>query len=176
MSREIKFRAWDEGNKVMHTDVEFIKSGDDGNDWICISSNERQYMVVGHKLIFDNPYCRPQIHLMQFTGLKDKNGKEIYEGDIVNIYFYGISVIVWNENICAFQYAYHAIGKGTSVGGRMTNTLYDHDGIKKYEVVGNIYEHPHLLNSEQDPEECDATDDDSKENAGPKLETKKREP
>lgn len=34
MEREIKFRAWDENNEVMHNDFQFIKSGNDGNDWI----------------------------------------------------------------------------------------------------------------------------------------------
>ena len=80
----------------------------------------------------------------QFTGLISKNGKRIYEGDIVNIPLFGNSIIIWNKSISAFQYAYHAIGKGTSIGGRMTNTLYS-DEQPKYEVIGNIHEDGGLL-------------------------------
>lgn len=80
----------------------------------------------------------------QYTGLKDKNGVEIYEGDVIDIPLYGNCIIVWNENICSFQYAYFANGKGEAVGGRMTNTLYDHQ-TNKYEIIGDIYSSPELL-------------------------------
>ena len=119
--REIKFRAWD-GEEMRYTFS--VQSNGDG---VLYSGG-----IVDWKL-------------MQFTGLKDKNGKEIYEGDIVNIPLFGNCIIIWNESICAFQYAYHAIGKGTSIGGRMTNTLYSYEQ-QKYEVIGNIYENPELIN------------------------------
>ena len=38
--REIKFRAWDERKKVMHFDFQFFTSGEEGNDWICFSSDK----------------------------------------------------------------------------------------------------------------------------------------
>jgi uncharacterized phage protein (TIGR01671 family) len=66
MSREIKFRAWN-GKEVKQVDQ--ITIGE--NTWSC----ENGYGV-------SIPY-QPSIILMQYTGLKDKNGKEIYEGDIV---------------------------------------------------------------------------------------------
>lgn len=127
--REIKFRGkcidngqWVEGDLItrpVHHDCVILEHG-------CIN-----YAV--------NPST-----VGQFTGLKDKNGKEIWEGDIMTSPFWGICIIVWNESIYAFQYAYDAVGKGTAIGGRATNTLYDTDG-NEFEVTGNIHDNAELL-------------------------------
>ncbi len=124
MKREIKFRAWDTNDKKI---IEWDRL-------IQVCDN----VGGGGKWAFKNE----RLILQQFTGLTDKDGKEIYEGDIIDTGFFGIGIIVWNEKICAFQYAYHAIGKGTGIGGRMTNTLYAHESGEKYMVVGNVYENP----------------------------------
>jgi len=136
--REIKFRAWDEGNKVMHFDFQFIRSGVEGNDWIIFISDK--FPLKKHEtnpFTNPNPYFAQQLKVMQYTGLKDKNGKEIYEGDILKIHddeeYQGTTVTISVE----FLY-------GAFVDSYFHWTL---NNIKDYkrEIIGNIYENPELL-------------------------------
>lgn len=72
MSREIKFRAWLKDDKRM-VEVRSIDFHEEGN-----------IITVNYNDIFGFELNENEIELMQYTGLKDKNGKEIYEGDVVN--------------------------------------------------------------------------------------------
>ena len=144
--REIKFRAWDEGNKVMHFDFQFLKTGEDGNGWIVFRSdkeNGRMEFDKGRKeqppnqIILDNPHFRQQLKIMQFIGLKDKNGKEIYEGDVVIIDKKKAKVIVeWDDHM-----------ELSHVGGRAVGFRVDDNHF--LEVIGNIYENSELLKEEK---------------------------
>jgi uncharacterized phage protein (TIGR01671 family) len=116
--REIKFRAWDKLNEEMAT-VD------------CFDNNH-----VGIKL--KRGYAtapRKDCVLMQYTGLKDKNGKEIYEGDIVFETGNGKRTIKWIKEIAGF-------GFRSKTG---ITPLYNNF----FEVIGNIYENPNLLTEEK---------------------------
>ena len=120
MSRIIKFRAWAKNKKVMT----FV--------------GELSWLVAGIHFM-DAGACHGFIdkdaELMQFIGLHDKNGKEIYEGDIVKRQE-KIEVVEWID------------------GDDMDSQGYYIDQVfGKWEVIGNIYENPELLTKEQEARE-----------------------
>lgn len=114
--KEIKFRAWKSWRKPT-----MLYSGQFDIKW---SAEDGRYQAID-RTRFDSQWDMP---LMQYTGLKDKNGKEIYEGDIVQLAQFIIEVKWVNEF------------------SRFTNKD-DYTGFfpKNIEVIGNIYENPELL-------------------------------
>ena len=71
--------------------------------------------------------------LGQFTGLHDKNGKEIYEGDIIRMEEV-VCPITWSDG-CFMMITDENAGRSAAI----------QDRVKRFEVIGNIYEHPNLL-------------------------------
>lgn len=116
--REIKFRAWDKENEKMMK----VSSLHLENKEISVKENETFHLF------------RMQ-DLMQYTGLKDKNGKEIYEGDIV------VLNNIENDNMCIVRYEHSSYRlEGWSLREDLSNVE-----DRFLEVVGNIYENKNLL-------------------------------
>ena len=134
MNREIKFRAWDkEENKMVRVTLL------DFPEWSISYQDGTDYYKNGDRNGFKNEDTDRCI-LMQYTGLKDKNGREIYEGDILrwvssNPFSKGEIRTVKVYYTEAHFWCYGAIG--VYLGELLIN--------EKCEVIGNIYENPELI-------------------------------
>jgi len=136
MNRIIKFRAWDKKNKRW-VEPESRCIGFDGSIGIC----ENQF----HSLDEDFPI------LQQFTGLLDKNGKEIYESDIVKTKEIPRSYIFYCKIHACFILGINIMGDPRE-GGNVTADTHiaslENNIEDSIEVIGNIYENPELLNND----------------------------
>ena len=139
MNREIKFRVWDNKYKYMNYKVlvgiygDWEKVKDDKNYTACamwIEPDKVDYKCEPHWAHFE-PYHK-DIHLMQYTGLKDKNGVEVYEGDKAMFDYEWtepdeIGEITWNKDTASFQ-----------IKGHISSSSMKH--LDRMKVIGNIYE------------------------------------
>ena len=133
MSREIKFRAWNKKGKC----------------WITFGGVNYRYkngtldIIDSDNLIYE-----------QYTGLKDKNGKEIYEGDVVDIRNgvvfldsmrtkhdggFGISEVIWGWS------GFWARPLNGGQCASMAEFVTEKEDCKDVEIIGNVHENPELL-------------------------------
>jgi len=123
--REIKFRAWDKDNNCMI------------DNWYEITEEK-----FTKKRFFGKQVQTLATKVMQYTGLKDKNGKEIYEGDIIKCSD-GILEIIWvtdSRDFCGLTFK--------MIKNNDRNVVYDirmYRSDEDWEVIGNIYEKKNLL-------------------------------
>lgn len=143
--REIKFRAWDGKEKIMWIDIHLTDvDSDDGSNGFLVDRIRNGKLE--ESFLFGN-YSDEHIVWMQYTGLHDKNGKEIYEGDVV----------LGKFNLDEVEdYIYLTL---TEEEKKTQSKLFHIEDIfypytnpipEDLEIIGNVYENPELLSKLKD--------------------------
>ena len=126
--KEVKFRGWDKELDFM---ISIKRYKIDFNGQVLFDNNDKELYNQTNK-----------IELMQYTGLKDKNGVEIYESDIIKA--------IWSKDCDEYIANEEWIGDiffnygSFDINGEWCVALNCFNGT--LEVIGNIYENPELLN------------------------------
>lgn len=153
MNDRFKFRVWDKRSNQMHYN-DFIVTVTGFISAIKNCSNDYMTMYFKQNDLETDKNCV----LMQCTGLKDKNGKLIFEGDIINDKSNHIRVVAWEQD----SFKYPALKTSRYFHSPISNKLEERkvdlrkkltfqDNVykcdkKHFEVIGNIYENKDLLN------------------------------
>lgn len=139
--RKIKFRAYDRERK------EYLSAG---NIFLSINSGKNPNDSVLYLDVLNSPNkYASRFVIEQFTGLFDKNGKEIYEGDIVKTPL--LDPIFGDILSDAFDNAPIEFSNGSFVVSYYNGNhkIYIQDLYDKIEVIGNIHENPSLISDKQ---------------------------
>ena len=133
MQDRFKFRVWHKKRQKMY-DVLHLHTAtwENGGEWVTAKG----FNIITQQDIHIQIESKDGI-LMQCTGLKDKNGKLIYEGDIVEIMHYKgeKAVVYWDDEKCCFKL------KGKKIAYNALITIRN----DYFEVIGNIYDNQELL-------------------------------
>ena len=127
-----RFRAWLKKKQEMDNEIDHISWLED--ELYCIGDGIT-YMVSAEDLV-----------LMQSTGLKDKNGKEIFEGDILACKTDDEVInlnIFWDEEHALFMFESKKYNEQEPLAELVENNTYP------FEIIGNIYENPELLEDKE---------------------------
>lgn len=129
--REVKYRAWYNGKMYEVAKLDLWGDPDQATcDLASLDFDEEELFDI---------YLH-EVKIMQFTGQNDKNGIEIYEGDILQDKRKRKFIVTWNNDIGNW------VNKPTDNG--TSYSCFNIGTVKGLEVVGNIYETPELIESE----------------------------
>src|SRR5699024_804365 len=136
--REVKFRAWEKTSESMVYDVQNVSGKRIIGESACESFQE----------VLDSW----EYETMQYTGLKDKNGREVYDGDIVNAWsrgYKGRFEVKWRQegSPCWILYPAWKNNEFWKIHGTLHEDGQFYD--KGIEVIGNFYENPELLEGKE---------------------------
>lgn len=151
-----KFRAWDKREKIWRNDVfismsghpHILRSPDGLSEAINSFYKKKGDVLGGNYSEFDATdwYGVENVDIQLWTGLKDKDGEEVYEGDILNLNNLRDGPlrhrwkVIWEETYFGIE---SIVGPGEEVGLPFTESSPFYKSIK---VVGNIHQNPELLN------------------------------
>jgi len=150
--REIKFRAWNKRTGEWH-----------------LKSDDSQLTYYGFHLFGEcTLLCPPEasdlqhLDIMQYTGLKDKNGADVYESDVVEFTYWWFDGNIAESNLtgvivyCAESMSFQLKGVKNKEWERFTGHENDSEYLTPFselnfeeadfKVIGNLFEHPNLLN------------------------------
>lgn len=127
----LKFRVWDKERECYLDKTELAGITPDGKYILYIEEEEISRLEIDENYVVE-----------QYTGLKDKNGKEIYEGDILGD-MWRDGYIAWCDKCKQLQYHILTHGCMACLGDVQWYELINDNG--KLEVVGNVHENPDLL-------------------------------
>lgn len=130
MTRDLKFRVW-----LNHLN-QFV------TDEIAITNDGKFLLVMYDGDRFDRIEHKGTV-IQQFTGLKDRHGKEIYDGDIISLpNHYDYKVVFEDGKFVCYHVTYPTIGKWGDLSRMLDPDFIDFD----FKVIGNIFENKDLLN------------------------------
>lgn len=140
--RQIKFREWDPDREKMYGKGHGMSYSD------RLESDNATMFVFDHEESDDNREEEKDVNgtpfrrLMQYTGLHDKNGREVYEDDIVKNEYGDVVVVHYGKQDHEEDYGDRFVYQGWNI---QIGSGYPDAVMIEYTVIGNIYENPELM-------------------------------